>query len=266
MLPLYKATAFQEYDIAGGSSRPCIVSVIDENNNSIADSYVVKIFKQNFLQHTCREVFGAVLAKHFDLAMPEPVLIEISSTMVQELKKHEKYKSSNICEGVFFGTKFLSNVESFDGSTALKNYDYWELGNIFAFDVLIQNADRQVGKPNVIIKNKTIHVIDHELSLNISKSFEDSFKSNTWDETIKNNRSGHLFRSQLRMLMKKNKLNFDDFTENLRTLKPEILYPYMKQLIDYDYAPQNTDKIVSYLEEIKNNESKFITLLYNLLQ
>ena len=159
MLPIYKATVFQEFDIAGGSSRPCIVGVQNEKGIYLNDSYVVKIFRQNFLNHTCREVFGAVLAKRFDLKMPEPVLVEVNHSMIQELKKQERYKSYDIHEGVYFATKYLSNAKSFDERTVLKDYEYWELGNIFAFDVMIQNADRQVEKPNVIIKNKIIYLI-----------------------------------------------------------------------------------------------------------
>ena len=203
MLPIFKAFAFQEFAIKGGSSQPCIVSVKDENGNPLNDSYVVKIFKDHNLNHTCKEVYASILAKHFGLQLPEPALIELDNTMLNVLKKHEKYQNWNVTEGVFFGSKYLIDAKSFTDTLHFKNFDQWEMGNIFAFDVLIINTDRQLLKPNVIVKNKDIYVIDHEASMNISKSFDDYLAQNHWEYTIRENRGGHLFKQYLWKIRKK---------------------------------------------------------------
>jgi hypothetical protein len=265
MLPIFKATAFQDYAIQGGSSQPCIMSVMDEKRRFLEDSYVVKIFKDNSLEHTCKEVYGSVLAQHFELNTPEPILVEVNNTMINELKKHEKYKNWQITEGVFFATKFVKDTKSFTDTIPLKKYDYWVLNNIFAFDVLIMNSDRQRLKPNIMVKNKEIFVIDHELSMNISKTFDEYLDDNHWNYSIKENREGHLFRHHLQNISKKNKVTFDEFFENLRTLNPQLLYNYALQLAEYQYEPLDIGKIISYLADVKKNESKFLTLLNNLL-
>ncbi len=53
MLPILKAVAFNKYALEGGSSLPCIVSVVDENGNILKDDYVVKILRQDKSLHTC---------------------------------------------------------------------------------------------------------------------------------------------------------------------------------------------------------------------
>jgi hypothetical protein len=265
MLPVLKAVAFQEFALQGGARQPCIVSVMDENNNFLNDSYVVKIFQDHILNLTCKEVYASVLAKHFDLNTPEPVLIEVNNAMINELKKHEKYKNWQVTEGVFFGSKYVTGAKSFTDTLPLKRYDYWVLTNIFAFDVLIMNWDRQREKPNVIIKNKDIYVIDHELSMNISKPFDAYLNQNHWEDSINQNRGGHLFGQYLRHFGKKNKVTFDEFFENLRTLNPQLLYNFAEQLAEYEYNPVDIDKIISYLAEVKTNETKFSNLLDNLL-
>jgi hypothetical protein len=266
MLPILKAFAFQEFALKGGSNQPCIVSVTDENGVLLQESYVVKIFKKHTISHTCKEVYAAILAQHFDLKTPQPVLIEVNQSLINELKKQPKYQNWFVTEGVYFGSKYLSNVKSFTQTSALNRYNYWELSNIFAFDVLIMNSDRQVEKPNVIIQKQDIFVIDHELSLNISNSFDFYLAQKHWDYSIKNNRGGHLFRNQLQKRLKKNKLSFDEFIENLRALKPKRLYDYAEQLIEYDYTPLNLDKIVAYLTDVKRGETKFLNLLNDLIR
>lgn len=88
---------------------------------------------------------------------------------------------------------------------------------------------------------------------------------NHWDYSINQNRGGHLFGQYLRHYGKKNKVTFDEFIENLRTLKPQLLYNFALQLAEYEYNPLDIDKIISYIADVKRNESKFLTLLDNLL-
>jgi hypothetical protein len=265
-LPVLKAVAFQEFDLGGrSSSRPCIVSVTDENDNFLNDSYVIKIYEEHRLNHTCKEVYAAILAQHFALNIPEPVLIELDITMINELRKQEKYKGWRVSEGVYFGSKYFDDAKSFTDTLILKPDDYKKIGNIFAFDVLIINLDRQHQNPNIIIKNKNIYIIDHELSMIISKPFDEYLKLNHWDRIIKEIKGGHLFRQHFWQMSKKNKVTFDEFRENLRTLNPKILFNYAQQLAEYQYEPLDIGNIVSYLAEVQKNESKFLALLDHLI-
>ena len=264
-LPVLKAVAFQEFAVRGGSSQPCIVSVTNENGDYLQDSYVLKIFQDHRRKHTCKEVYASVLANHFELKTPDAALVEVNGAMIRELKKQEKYKNWLVTEGVFFASKYMEGVKSFSDTIPLKRYDYWEIGNIFAFDVLIMNLDRQRENPNVIIKNKDIYVIDHESSMNISKPFDAYLNKNHWDYSINKNRGGHLFGHHLRQLGKNEKVTFNEFIDNLRLLKPDLLYNFAEQLTEYDYEPLDIQDIVSYLADVKRNESKFLELLDKLL-
>ncbi len=176
------------------------------------------------------------------------------------------YKNWLATEGVFLGCKYINNSKSYIEKTTLDALDIWEISNIFAFDVLILNTDRQFEKPNIITQNVDIYVIDHELSLNMSKPFDTYIHQSQWDYFIKDKRGGHLFRQYLAHLNKDIKVTFDDFIENLRTLNPKILYNYAEQLAEYDYATLDIGNIIAYLAEVKKNEPKFVTLLEKLLK
>ncbi len=264
MLPVLEAFALERVDF-GGSSLPCIVSVKDENGNPLRDWYVIKIFSDHRRDHTCKEVYASILAQHFELNTPEPALVYVGNALLNQLKKHEKYKNWKVTEGVFFASKYLIDAKSFTDTVPLRKYEYWEIGNIFAFDVFIMNSDRQVGNPNLIVKNKNIYVIDHEYSMRVSKTFDDYLIKNHWDKTIKEDNGGHLFRQHLWQMSKKSKVTFDEFAENLRTLNLEKLYVHVEQLAEFEYGQLDIGNIVSYFADIKKNESKFLTLLDNLL-
>jgi hypothetical protein len=265
MLPILKATAFVAYNLAGGSTQPCIVSVTDEDGNYLDDTYVIKIFPDDKLEHTYKEVCAAILAQHFSLNIPEPVLIAVNKPLLNELKKQTQYKNWHVTEGVFFASKYMKGVDSFTNALNLNQYDKWQMGNIFAFDVLIMNVDRQVNKPNIIVKNQDIYVIDHELSMSISNSFEGYIERKAWDYFIKENRGGHLFRHHLSTIGNKEVVTFDEFIENLRMLHPNILLKYVEQLTEYQYEPFGIPELIAYLSEVKSKETQFLELLHQLL-
>lgn len=136
---------------------------------------------------------------------------------------------------------------------------------IFAFDVLIRNADRRVGKPNFLLFENTPVLIDHELSLRISKTFPDYFAGREWGFLSGN--SPHIFLGLLRAKSKNVHLDFTHLSEYFRTLNPPRLFSFAEQLLDFDYDDaENVVKIVDYLESVKNNPVLFFQLIREILQ
>lgn len=144
MLPIYKAVSVEQVNIKGGTTKPCVLRVVNQNGTPIG-YYVVKIFKQSHLrnaQATTKEVLCNVLAKSFDLNVPKAALIEVTPFILNILKKDENYASSEYQTGIYFGTQYIENIENYVSNTHLKLFDASDLENIFAFDVLIRNTDR----------------------------------------------------------------------------------------------------------------------------
>ena len=75
MLPIYRAVSINQEAIHSGSTKPCLMTLEDENGN-LKGEYVVKIFKPTNLQqsaNTNKEVYGDILATTFELNTPTAV-------------------------------------------------------------------------------------------------------------------------------------------------------------------------------------------------
>ncbi|MGB0930780.1 MAG: HipA family kinase [Chitinophagales bacterium] len=269
MLPVYKATAIDQEALLGGSTRPCLMTVMDDKGD-IAGSYVVKIFKHyNTEQYnpTNKELYGNVLAKEFDLNTPKPALIQVNNSLISQLKKSDRYKNWDIISGTYFGCELVENTLDFN-QKALQKSEQWEIENVFAFDVLIRNVDRRVSKPNMFFKDGSIILIDHELSLNIDRSFDSYLQiENAWRFITNEHRDArHLFLDYLKKQNKKEEVTFNDFLELLRTLNLRQLDEVANQLEDLGLYPIDYVPIKAYLREVKQNPHAFAKLLKKMLQ
>lgn len=264
MLPIYKAFSITEYAIEGGSSLPCIMSVIDDEGNILKQDFVVKVYRATNWSKTYYEVFGSVLAIELGLQTPKPALIDIPQNILNELKKHPKYEKLDLKAGIYFGSEYLPNATSFNPNFPMSQYALWSLESIFAFDVLIRNFDRRAEKPNLLSFKKDLFVIDHEMAFaSITSSM--AFEVEKWHFILNSNNSGHALRLFLKKNNEKNKVEFAEFFENFRTLQPNILYSYMEQLVENDLEPIDIQEIISYLCLIKQKTQDFATLLNTLL-
>ena len=267
MLPTYTATSIIEAPMKGGSTQPCLV-VASAYNGVPIGQYVVKIFKRRNIEQingTAKEVYANVLARHFDLKVPTAALIEVGQWLIDDLKSREAYRNWDITEGVYFGTRYITGGIDFTEDVKHK-VTIWEKENIFAFDALIRNVDRTHRKKNLFLAADTVYLIDHELSLDIQRSFNDYMRSNDWVFLIKNPKGDrHLFFNDLTTYNKKDTLNFDEFAENLRTLKPQLLIAEAEQLFEYGISVDDFPPIGKYLTSASQNTSIFINSLKNLL-
>ena len=260
MLPTYTATSIIEAPMEGGSTQPCLV-VASAYNGVPMGQYVVKIFKRRNIEQingTAKEVYANVLARHFDLKVPEAALIEVEYWLIEQLKAMAAYRNWDITEGVYFGTRYIRGGIDFTDDVKHK-IETWTKENIFAFDALIRNVDRTPRKKNLFLANDTIYLIDHELSLSIRRSFDDYIRSNDWVFLVKNPKGDkHLFFNDLSTKNKKDKLMFEQFAENLRTLKPKLLIGEAEQLFENGISIDDYLPIAQYLKSASQNTSVFI--------
>ena len=137
------------------------------NDGTELVSYVVKLFTKRQTQQihpVAKEVFGNVLAQEFDLNVPPWALVNFSDAFIRSLPEREKLRLSDLADGPKFGTVEIANapiVDVLGKRTFLKSYD---IGTIFAFDNLVWNLDRggTRNKPNLLINDDTLILIDHE--------------------------------------------------------------------------------------------------------
>lgn len=274
MLPIYEAIAVNQKAIQTGSSKPCLMTLADNNGKPIGE-FVVKVFKPHNLSqaaNTNKEVYGNILATEFDLLTPKAVLARVSQNIIDELNQSDKYAGFNLIKGTYFASEYIENALDYSKALNLSVED-WEIENIFAFDVLIRNTDRHIKKPNLFYKDREICLIDHELSFATSlldKPFPEMVKDRKkyWNFVeIQNDgfKRKHLFLNHLRERNRKKFVEFDTFKEYLTNFDIDILDDYNQQLIDLGNDMDTYPIIKSYLTEVKSHSGLFIQLLKDLI-
>lgn len=258
MLPIYQAQAFDKV-LRGGSTYPWVVLV---KVGGIDVPYVVKIYKKKHVDDTfcvAKDVYGSILATEFDLHTPSPALIEFTEYFINSLPIEMRKELEGKDERLKFGCKLIDGNFSFDTALHRDKIERYDIASIYAFDNLIYNGDRKEDKPNMLVKDKTIYLIDHELALSISQKRIDSFKSNTPIYNYKQ----HIFHNFLKHSTKQEKEEaFHTFESYLKDLNINILDDYYNQLLSLDHhVPDDYFIIKDYLCGVKVNPSKFVKIL-----
>jgi hypothetical protein len=263
MLPIYTAILLEKGNVKGGTTLPCQMTVVN-NEGTIIGSYIVKVFGQRHIEQynpTNKEIIANYLASEFDLTVPKMAIINVSQAIIDELKTQEAYQNVILTAGYYFGCQFIENTLSYEIGIKTTNYELWELETIFAFDVFIRNYDRRIRKPNILFKNGNFILIDHDLSLDIHKSYAAYKAFDNYQNVIQGVKGRHIFLEHLQKLHKKKPISFDDFIESLRTLNIGKLHQLKEFLESLDFDTADFEQIITYLEAVKQNLSEFKKLL-----
>ncbi len=264
MLPQYQAESFIKELTKGGRTRPWLVQVLAEDR---AVPYVVKLFsvaETNQQALLVREVMGSVLAREFELQRPEPALVHFGSLFKQTLSEEQRDRLITNDSRPKFGTLYLEGMPVFDTkfhSQTLRKYA--DIETVFAFDVLIRNADRTLRKPNLLVEDKQFWLIDHEISQDIPTDFRIRFENGLLHFPYEN----HIFYKYLKRKKPEEKRElFGTFAEYLYRLNPEVLNNYIQQVQDCGYSVEYTALLKAYLYYMKEKNAKFVAFLQNILQ
>jgi hypothetical protein len=241
------------------ANKPYVISGVNKITFS-KDEYVVKLNSSERMSPNAamRETLASLIAIEVGIPTPVPALIEVSDVFVKSRLGFEDYQRFNQSIGINYGNKFLGdNViqfmpvipESYEGLKKL-------LQEIFIFDVFIENTDRKVNTPNLMMKDHIVYVIDHEIAF----SFIHALFSNNkpW---IFNNEIYELIRIHcLYSNLKGKKFLANDFFEEFSKLndtfwtKAYKLLPNQWKLNDFfkirDYLCLKIEHITDFKNEI----------------
>lgn len=257
MLPEYQALSFLKIIDKGGRTRPWVVMVDTEIG---IKPYVVKLFTEAQIEtrnSVVNEVIGAVLAGEFDFQIPKPALIIFSDSFISTLSnEHRRILDSND-QRIKFGCELLDGINLFQPDLPQRAINgKIDIDTLFAFDNLIRNRDRNSFKPNLLLKEQNVWLIDHELGFENINTAIASFKYGTIVAD-----SGHLFYKYLNKANPKTKQKyFGTFVEYLKNLQLNKLSSYYQQLNRHGFL-SNEAEIKEWLELVKQNSTKFVNLL-----
>jgi len=261
-LPVYEAIGFQKILEKGGHSKPWIVLV--EMKGGLKP-YVVKLYKTNDIEARNKmtaEVLGNILAGEFGLKAPEAAIINFSPQFRMQLNAECENVLSQVDERPKFGSEFIEGSYLYSTQTDRKTTT--ELLNpelLYAFDYFICNRDRNLTKPNLLIKQDEAYLIDHEMGLEISEETLTNFIQGEWDSRYQN----HLFYNFLKKTRGDKSNIFDEFLFYLYEYNFNRLKPYFTQLEDLGFTTHK-ELILKHWGAIQKNSAIFATILSNSIQ
>jgi len=149
--------------ITNSSNYPLEIWALDKDNQRAR--YYAKPFRNIGINHypTAKEIIACEMAILLDLPTPSYNIINIDdSKLGAYYTESEVRKFQN---GYKFCSKKIEQYVGF-GNVSTGFLREYEIAGIFAFDVIMQNSDRgSRGKPNLLINDDSIVMIDHELTL-----------------------------------------------------------------------------------------------------
>lgn len=229
------------------------------------ERYVVKLFETKLIEEkdsVANEVLGNVLAREFNLPVPEAAFIRFGPSFIATIGDPMlRALLSDRDSRLKFGCKLMDGYIRFDpGSfSAAEARKMVEIDSLFAFDNLIRNPDRNRVKPNLLVKSDEAILIDHELGFEITTDLEMELDTWQWQERYY---KYHIFYNYLKgYSQNEKKQSFHEFDEYLKVLNIRVLDSYLNQLTDLGYSMTNHAPLKAYLSAIKQKRTNFVNML-----
>lgn len=163
---LPKVVALQAFKVAEtGANQPLFIKGVDVAARQ-AGEYVLKYRgAERMDEQAClRELLAAFLADSLGVFVPEPVGVIVQNEFVETLRGWPVFPKIQQSVGLNFGSIYKSGNISVQQHQTFTPDQLQEAAQIFVFDVLVKNPDRNIQKPNLFLADDHFWAIDHELA------------------------------------------------------------------------------------------------------
>ena len=241
--------------IEGGSTKPILIEAV--NNQDEIGQYVLKLFTKDQEQKnfsTSKEFISSLIASEFDVNSPECFVVQLHKSYVIDLYSEQELKNYDF--NYHFCTKFIDGCVTFNPNSHNKFLSKYDFANVFAFDFLVLNMDRERRKPNLLIKDDDFYVIDHELTFPFYSRprgvLENHTKQVFYSQMNAFNVSSHIF---YHFMKKQNKDEscFNEFEDNLRRLNFNKIQELFKDFSIFNILNEGINSLTDYLLWCKRN-------------
>lgn len=255
-VPNVVATTYMTVN-SSGRNRPCIFSCVNED--SLSEDYFVK-FHGSVGSHIICEFVGSLLGQGLGIDIPQVAIVHIDEEMeaaIQDADARSKFQAK---PGPHFGSQNIGQgYIVMNSGYNLTSDTIGQALDIFAFDMLIQNADRTSssmgGNPNILFKGNRLVAIDHELSFSFVNLVGGD--SEPWNIRDTNLPQRHIFYSQLSRHAKTHTVSFDGFIQKLVGISPEYMDSVMQAMPPEWYNERYVEKITQHIEKLLTNVERF---------
>lgn len=214
----------------------------------VVNAYVVKFRSKSAV---LREHFAATLGKLLKIPIPPTAIVSIDAQFAA-LDPALTFLATD--PGPHFASEHLTGgYNNFSGAYAPPETLLPQVIDIFAWDMLIQNADRRKGNSNLLFDGQRFAVIDHELAL----SFELLIGALPPPWELKNSRlaKDHIFFAFLHSKIEER--SFDPFLARFATVSDSILEEIIQQAPAEWHNARFVSKALEHLRQVRDNLDRF---------
>jgi hypothetical protein len=203
---------------------------------------------------------AALLGKRLGLNIPEIAVVHIDPRLGDVVSDETARETLKKHAGPHFGSRDVGP------GVAIVNQGYTLMGetleqaiDIFAFDMLIENADRSAigvaGNPNVLFRGNDLFPIDHELAFSFVDLIGHSHEP--WQLRHTELTTRHIFYARLKSYARNNDISFERFLNKLADLRIEDVENMVQNLPKEWYNDRYANKIIEHCRLIMSNVDKF---------
>jgi len=252
------ASQFERFMTSGRTS-PAIFGCEDRATTTVGE-YVVKLRGAIGAPGLLNELFVAMLAGHFGLAMPEPALVSIDPTLAELIASAQPSQATLIrgSVGLNFGTKALSGVSIWPVDKYIPEAMWQEAVDIFAFDALVQNPDRRFNNPNLFTRGDSLLIFDHETAFSFLLALSPS--RTPWKLDDQPYLTDHVFYRRL----KSKPIELTRFTAFLGGLSDALIAGIVAD-VPPEWNNDNLPRIVRHLCTVRDNAGEFAEAVRRML-
>lgn len=154
------------------------------------------------IEGMANEMFAALIAGHLGLPVCEPIEVHMSAEWIASIQsKAIRDVLSQSCP-IAFGSRAAGNGwRRWTGEDRLLGARRPMALGIFLFDAFIENKDRVVSNPNLLVRGDAFRIIDHELCFRLRQCLfprPEPWRAGYLQDAIQPTTRGHVFGALLR--------------------------------------------------------------------
>jgi hypothetical protein len=253
-------------ELRSGKTKPLLLRCQDADKQEI-DLYVKFSAgcdrKENSL---CAEIIAAMLAVDLGLPIPETFFVESSPEFTASIPDPTIRQRIQNSHRLAFGSKKLpSGYSILPSNFSISTHNLPIAADILAFDILIDNPDRRVIKPNCLTNGKELAIIDHEMALTFSDFlWIDPWKPNGIDLRRRaTSEHRHIFYDKFRGTTP----NWQRLQDTLKAIAPDRLKHYGRALPDeWPGSHVQAKRILDHIQGLQANAGAVFSNLLRALQ
>lgn len=242
-----------------------LIRGIDQHQQQTGDFVLKYRNEERMNETTCRrELLAAWMAAEMDIAVPEPVIIAVDSNFVASVPREFQAIMTSKALGLNIGSRYISGNATFQPKPVLPTDLHQTAARIFAFDLMLQNADRRDEKPNSFLAEGKIYVYDHELSFGFLSMLPMFANPTPWllNDTDVKAAKQHLFYPTI---SQNRNINWEAALSSVVQLTPHF-WKRATELIPQEWEnTQEMTRIQDHIMSIQQHSETFISEICNKL-